>query len=70
MDAFFYRSDEWGLMKAHIEERLAWLRAQNDAPSSPELTALLRGRIAELKHFLVAEKTVMERGKELLPTAE
>lgn len=34
----------------YLEQRLAEHREENDSPLTPEQTATLRGRIAELKH--------------------
>lgn len=43
----------WAALEAHYTERLATLRAQNDAPGmSPERTEFIRGQIAECKAFL------------------
>lgn len=42
----------WKKLATHMTERLASLRARNDAVRSPEKTNLLRGQIAELKHLL------------------
>lgn len=39
----------WRDFSAHMEQRIALLRAQNDADKDPIQTANLRGRIAELK---------------------
>lgn len=36
----------------YLEQRLADHRAMNDHPQAPELTAALRGQIAEAKHLL------------------
>lgn len=48
-------STTWAKLKRHLEERLAALRAQNDALSmDPIATAATRGRIAELKLLLSA----------------
>lgn len=47
------RSETWRALEAHINERLATLRAQNDAITlDGNSTAVLRGRIAELKSIL------------------
>ena len=42
----------WRELEAHYTERLASLRAQNDAMQTPEQTARLRGQIMEIKAFL------------------
>ena len=39
----------WLKLKAHVEKRIASLRARNDNDKNAEETAKLRGRIAELK---------------------
>lgn len=39
-------------LKEHLATRLDLHRAKNDAPLSPEATALLRGRIAECKAIM------------------
>lgn len=39
-------------LKEHYAARLLELRASNDADKTPEQTARLRGRIAEVKAFL------------------
>lgn len=45
----------WLKIKAHLEERLEKVRLQNDADLTPDQTAKLRGRIAEIKSFLALE---------------
>lgn len=42
----------WAALEGHLKARLATLRAKNDAPMSEAETAVLRGRIAEVKAFL------------------
>ena len=42
-------SSTWTKVEAHIKARLDTLRATNDADLDPIQTALLRGRIRELK---------------------
>ena len=42
----------WLRIKEHLEERLALLRAKNDASKSIEETEKLRGRIDEVKFML------------------
>lgn len=45
----------WPRLEKHLTERLASLRAQNDALSLDETkTAALRGRIAEIAYLLSA----------------
>ncbi len=44
----------WMRLEKHLRERLAELRARNDADNDPVQTARLRGRIAELKDLLAA----------------
>jgi hypothetical protein len=39
-------------LKSFYLERLEMLRRQNDSPKDETKTALLRGRIAEVKYFL------------------
>ena len=46
------RSPLWLLLEAHYTERLATLRAQNDADKPADKTATLRGQIAEVKALL------------------
>ncbi len=41
----------WRRLKAHMEERLTAKRRANDMPQSRKDTAMLRGRIAELKYL-------------------
>lgn len=41
----------WRRLSEHMKERVAAKRRANDAPQSNEDTALLRGRIAELKYL-------------------
>ena len=50
-------SDTWKAIKARADERLNTLRLQNDAFGlDPNGTAVIRGRIAELKELLALEK--------------
>lgn len=42
----------WARLAQHMEDRLANLRAMNDAHLPPERTADIRGRIAMLKELL------------------
>lgn len=42
----------WLKLKAHLDERLALLRARNDKPRDEAKSNLLRGQLAELKHLL------------------
>jgi hypothetical protein len=42
----------WRALHEHLTNRLATLRAQNDADATPEKTARLRGQIAEVKALL------------------
>lgn len=46
-------SSLWKRLQAHYEERLRVLRAQNDGDMDDKQTARMRGRIAEIKGFLV-----------------
>lgn len=45
------RSPVWQRLSAHLSERLTVKRRSNDLPQPNEDTALLRGRIAELKYL-------------------
>ena len=45
-------SPTWKRLEQHMINRMALLRAQNDAPATPERTADIRGRIAMLKEIL------------------
>lgn len=49
-------SQVWHAIEAHLNERLASLRAQNDSRKSLEDTEFLRGRIAEIKALIDAGK--------------
>lgn len=42
-------SSTWIKVEAHIKERIETLRASNDADLDPIQTALVRGRIRELR---------------------
>ena len=42
----------WRAIEAHLTDRLATLREQNDSDKSPDKTAHLRGQIAEVKLLL------------------
>lgn len=58
---FFLTPDEkdsrvWKRLMAHFDERLGILRMQNDGVKSEVDTALLRGRIAELKRIMDLNK--------------
>ena len=46
------QSHVWKKLEAYLEERLQRLRAQNDQRLDDYDTALLRGRIAEIKEIL------------------
>ena len=47
------KSETWRFIEAHANERLSVLRLQNDsAHLGVEQTAVIRGRIAELKSIL------------------
>jgi hypothetical protein len=45
---------EWQSLKEHFTGRLNVLRNQLEAPNTPEGTADLRGRIAEIREFMRA----------------
>ncbi len=47
-------SQTWRYIVERTEERLAELRQRNDGELDPVATAKLRGRIAELKEFVLA----------------
>lgn len=49
-------SPVWARLREMLEARLAAHRVANDADLSPEKTADLRGRIAELKVLLALDK--------------
>jgi len=44
----------WKKISAHYEQRLDILRRKNDNALTPEETAALRGRIAEVKKLLAS----------------
>lgn len=50
--AIDFKTNEGAKIKAYLEERLERLRVENDADNSPERTANIRGRIAEIKTML------------------
>ena len=55
-----YRSETWRFVCKHIETRIEELRRKNDAAElDMQQTALVRGRIAELKLLL----SLPEKGK-------
>lgn len=45
----------WLKLRAHLEDRLEALRFQNDGDRTPEETAKIRGRIAEVKNMLALD---------------
>lgn len=47
-----FQSRTWERMEAHLRERLAELREENDTRLDDVKTATLRGRIAEIKELL------------------
>lgn len=47
-----YQTELWSRLEATLKERLEQLRDENDEPHSPDETALLRGRIAEIRYIL------------------
>lgn len=49
-------SSTWLKLEKHITERIGMLRASNDADLDPVSTALVRGRIRELKVLLDLSK--------------
>lgn len=52
------RDPLWNRIKAFLEGRLQSHRLDNDNNKSPEDTAKLRGRIAELKYLLDLDRRV------------
>lgn len=50
----------WQSLERHMNERLAQLRAQNDAHLPAERTADIRGRIAQLKELMSLAKPPRE----------
>ena len=42
----------WAKLDAHLQARMAILRAKNDGPLDPLLTATIRGQITEVKALL------------------
>lgn len=44
----------WLRISEHLRARLERMRIKNDSNLAPEETAMLRGRIAELKNLLAA----------------
>ena len=50
-------SPTWRFVRAHLLDRLQKLRESNDSPrNDPDKTALIRGRIREIKDLLEIEK--------------
>lgn len=47
----------WGRFSQHLEERLAYLRSENDREVSETKTAALRGQIAEIKRLIELGKS-------------
>lgn len=54
LDSAQINSSAWGDIRTYYEDRLQVLREQNDAPLPLDETALLRGRILEIKLLLAA----------------
>ena len=50
----------WQSLERHMDDRLAQLRAQNDAHLPAERTADIRGRIAQLKELMSLAKPPRE----------
>lgn len=46
----------WQRVRTHLEQRLEQHRRSNDNNLSPEETAKLRGRIAEIKYLLTLDQ--------------
>lgn len=53
-------SPTWTALRAHLEARLAKLRADNDRSLADTQTENLRGRIAEIKDLLALDKDGVE----------
>ena len=51
-----FQSTTWKAIEKRISMRLDYCRRQNDGYLSESATAMLRGRIAELKDFLALAK--------------
>jgi len=49
-------SPTWLKLKAHLEQRLARLRAENDLDMDESLTAKKRGQIAEIKVLISLDR--------------
>lgn len=49
------RSQTWARLQEHLERRRAALQTQLEKDSSPEVTAKLRGRVAEIKELLALD---------------
>lgn len=56
MQGFDYQSPVWKKFVTDCEARLASLRTQNDGELDPVKTAVLRGRIREVKRILALDK--------------
>lgn len=68
-DAIETRSAVWLKLQAHLEERLAVLRAKNDGAIAPDETCHLRGRIAQVKEILALGKPESDDGVVTLDAA-
>lgn len=53
---FEAKGGTWLRVKAHLERRLALMRAKNDASMGIEKTERLRGRIQEIKNLMALDK--------------
>lgn len=53
-------SDVWGLMKEYCDQRIGELQRENEGDRTPEQTAKIRGRIAEVRRFLRAGEPARE----------
>ena len=51
-----FQSSTWKAIENRISIRLDYFRRQNDGNLSDVVTAMIRGRIAELKDFLALAK--------------
>lgn len=58
------QSAVWQKLKKHLEAELALLRAKNDRNLDEKRTAILRGRIEQLKMILALDKDVPQISEE------
>ena len=55
LEAHEIKSQLWSRLKEHHESELARLRSKNDSMLDPLETARVRGRIEQIKNFLLLE---------------